>query len=210
MRIIWRMSRAWMLCGVLTAIVALTGPTAAQQSGLALARLTVPDATLPEDCRLLPYVPPTTQTAKLGTTTVIRPQAGNSGPFPANPWSGTDPKLVSTVRGSINGVGRSRPLPDVPLPGSGQPAVPSSERTDDVLEAYRAAYQFTDGFGVQVFAVTFKDAKLAAAPDSLSAMLNPPIASGHRLVRGATAIRVSASSENACYKAVVGYIESLK
>jgi len=88
--------------------------------------------------------------------------------------------------------------------------VSSPERTDDVLEAYRAAYQFTDGFGVQVFAVTFKDAKLAAAPESLSAMLNPPTVSGHRLVRGATAIRVSAPSENACFKAVVGYIESLR
>jgi hypothetical protein len=203
------MPRTLILCGAVIAIVALTGPMSAQQSGLALARLTVPDATLPDGCKLLLYVPPTTQIAQTGTTTRMSPRLANTYPFPANPWSGTDPKLEATVRGSINAGGGSRPLPDVPLPGPGRPTVSPTPPVDDILEAYRAAYMTTDG-PVQVSAVTFKDAKLAAAPESVSAMLNPPRGFSHRLVRGATAIRVSAPSENACAKAVLAHVESLK
>jgi hypothetical protein len=187
----------------------ITGGSA--QSGLALALLTVPEAKLPDGCKLMPYVPPATQVVQAGATTTIRPTFGNSHPFPGNPWSGTDPKLEATVRGSIDNTHARVVLTDVPISGSGRPAVSPPKPPDNILEAYRAAYVWAvDGHQVQVSAVTFNDVKLAAAPESLSALLNPPRQFSRRLVRGATAIRVSASSENACFKSVVAYVESLK
>jgi len=187
--------------------VSITGGSA--QSGLALTSLTVPDSSLPDGCTLKPYVPPTTTVEQVGATRVMKPNPGNSQPFPGNPWSGTDPKLEATVRGAIDAT-PAKPLKDVPLPWPGRPAVPPTP-ADNILEAYHAAYVWAvNGSQVQVSAVTFKDATLAAAPESLSAILSPPRQFSRRLVRGATAIQVSASSEHVCFKSVLAYVESLK
>jgi hypothetical protein len=68
-----------------------------------------------------------------------------------------------------------------------------------------------DGHQIQVFAVTFDDETLTAAPESLvlSATLNPPRGLTTRLVRGATVVRVSAPISVDCFGAVRAHIESL-
>ena len=81
---------------------------------------------------------------------------------------------------------------------------------DNILGAYHAAYVSWDGRQVEVFAVTFNDVKLTTAPESVSALLNPPRGLTTRLVRGATVIRVSGSTSTECFRAVRAHIESLK
>jgi len=155
-----------------------------------MSALTVPNPALPEGCGLVP------QDAR--------------SQFPANPWTGTDPKIVARVHQAIDAT-RVRPLPDLP-PRATQANAPSDpgKWAANIVEAYRAAYVSTDGRQVEVFAVTFNDAKLATAPESLSAMLNPPRGLTARRVRGATVVRVSAPEDAACFSAVRAHIESLR
>jgi hypothetical protein len=103
-----------------------------------------------------------------------------------------------------------RPLPDVPPTASRDAAAAELKWTDNILEAYHAAYTAVDGHQVEVFAVTFNDVTLATTPEPLSAILNPPRGFTKRMVRGATVVRVSAPTPTECFGAVRAYIESLK
>jgi len=192
------------------AVACLGGVIAAAstQSALSLSALTVPAASLPGGCALTPPpAPALAQVSGGGANSIqLSPRFG----FPTNPWSGTDRKIVAMVHRAIDGPEPVRPLPDLPPTASGGAAASERKWAENILEAYRAEYVSGDTGRVEVFAVTFSDAKLTVAPDSLSAVLNPPRETGHRIVRGATVVRVSVHTSAACFGAVRAHIESLK
>ena len=172
----------------------------------ALSALTVPAPALPDGCALtLPPAPSPAPVSRDGVTVINLPWSR----FPTNPWSGTDRATVAAVHRAID-ARPERPLPDLP-PEAWRGTTASVQKwAENILGAYHAAYAGMDGRQVEVFAVTFNDVKLTAAPESVSAMLNPPRGVTTRLVRGATVIRVSAPAATACFAAVRAHIESLK
>ena len=178
------------------------------QSGQALSALTVPAAALPGGCALTPTPAPNSVPVAGDGVTVIRGMAWSR--FPTNPWSGTDRKTVAAVHRAIDAP-PERLLPDLPPKESLDAAASELKWAENILGAYHAAYVSLGGSQVDVFAVTFNNVKLTAAPESMiSATLNPPRGFTTRLVRGATVIRVSAPTSMECFMAVRAYIESLK
>jgi hypothetical protein len=117
--------------------------------------------------------------------------------------------MVAAVHRAIDDAPR-KPLPDVPSTDARDMAASELKWSDNILEAYHAAYASSEGSRVEVLAVTFNDVKWTAAPESLSAMLNPPQGFTRRVVRGATVVRVSAPTSDECVRAVDGYVRSLK
>jgi len=117
--------------------------------------------------------------------------------------------IVAAVYRAIDRT-RVRLLPDLPPTVSRGAAAASLKAADNILEAYHAAYVSALGDRVEVFAVTFNDAMLAAAPESVSAMLNPPRGFTSRVVLGATVVQVSAPTSGDCARAVDSYVQSLK
>jgi hypothetical protein len=176
-----------------TIAFAFTVTNRSAQSTPALSALTVPAAALPDGCAL---------------TSAPAPSPARWSRFPTNPWSGMDRERVAAVHQAIDAT-PARPLPD--LPPTAWSDTPSEMKwAENILGAYRAAYVSADGRQVEVFAVQFNDVKLTTAPESIAAMLNPPRGLTARLVRGATVVRVSASTSSGCFGAVRAYIESLK
>jgi len=196
----------------ITVAVACVGGLVAgsRQSPPALSALTVPAALLPDGCALKPPPAPAPAPAQVLVGDGNRILASARFDFSTNPWSGTDRKIVAMVHRAIDGPAPVRPLPDLPPPKSGGAAAAERKLADNIVEAYRAEYASGDGGRVEVFAVTFNDPKLTVAPESMSAMLNPPRGMTTRVVRGATVVRVSASTSGMCFGAVRAHIESLK
>jgi hypothetical protein len=173
------------------------------QPGPSLNALTLPGEALSSDCALKQPAPRPGPSARAeGAIT----RSMEWFPFPTNPWSGTDRKLVAEVRMAIDGTPR---LPDGPPL---EPAAATAfllKLADNVVEAYRAVYVSADGSQVDVRAVRFNDDRLAQ-PEPLPGTRNPPRRFRSRLVRGATVVLVSAPSSNECVRAIDGYIRSLK
>jgi hypothetical protein len=197
---------AFLLAGALVADPARSGQT--------LSTLTVPAAALPSDCALTPPPAPNPAIVRGGVTVVRGTPPSQFPQFPTNPWTGTDRKTVAAIHMAIDAK-PARPLPDAPPTSSRDAADAELKWSDNILEAYHAAYTPVDGYQVEVFAVTFNDEKLTTSPESLSAMMSPrqPGQPGltTRLVRGATVVRLSAlHATTDCFGAVLHYIESLK
>src|SRR5678815_4993421 len=95
----------------MTIALLLTGSVVAgsAQTAQTLNALTVPAAALPSGCALTPPPPAPAPVTRGGVTS----SRGISLQFPANPWSGTDRRLVARIHKAIDGA-RERPLPDVP------------------------------------------------------------------------------------------------
>ena len=165
--------------------------------------LTVPGEALPSECALKqPVVRPVPSSRAEGTT--IR--SVEWPPFPTNPWSGTDRRLVTEVRKVIDGTPR---LQDGPPLDRADAAAFLLKLADNVLEAYRAAYVSADGSPVDVWAVRFNDDSLAN-PERRPGTMNSPRGFRSRLVQGATVVLVTAPSSNECVRAVDAYIRTLK
>jgi hypothetical protein len=163
---------------------------------------TVPPMALPNGCALKQPASKPVPIAGGGVTVI---QGGPSSPFPTNPWSGTDRRIVTTVREAIDGEPR---MPDGPPLEARDAAALELKLADNVLQAYHAAYASADGSQTEVFAVTFNDSTLAK-PEPLSATMNPSPEFRSRFVRGSTVVVVS-GSRSECFRAVKGYIRSLK
>jgi hypothetical protein len=189
----------------LTIAVLLAGSAVAgsTQTAPPLRALTVPSAALPSGCAITPPPDPLQATPRGGTIVIH-----STSLFPTNPWIGADRGIVAAIRAAVDGV-RTRPLPDVP-PEVVRDAAAERRWVENIREAYHAEYTAVGGSRVEVFAVTFTDAGLATAPEPLSAVLNWPRGPTRRIVRGATVIRVSASTSTACFDAVRAHVESLK
>jgi len=178
----------------------------AVQTAQTLSALTVPAAVLPSGCALTPPAPGPAPITRGGVTSI---RGTSPAPFPANPWSGTDRRLVTRVHTAIDGA-RQKPLPDRPPTVSSDAAAAELKWAENILEAYHAAYTTVDGHQVEVFAVKFNDVKLATTPEPLSAVLDPPRGPTQRIVRGATVARVSAPTSTECFGVVRTHIQSLK
>ena len=186
---------------LLVAFLLAGGVAGAERSGQTLSALTVPAAALPSGCALTQLAPRPAPIAR-GRVTVIHGAPWS--PFPTNPWSGTDRKIVTEVRKVIDGTPR---MPDGPPLEAREAAALELKLADNVLEAYHAVYASADGTRVEVFAVTFNDEALAK-PERLSETMNPPRGLRSRLVRGATVVVVSAPTAGECARTVESYIRS--
>jgi hypothetical protein len=182
-------------------IVQLTSAAHArrQQSpkSIALQDLTVPADRLTEDCQLK------TTTVNSGRGRIV----SEADPFPTNPWSGQDTRLVAMVRGFVDGVPE---VPDGPPLDRRQAAQYQLKYAESVRQAYQAQYIGPLGSAVHVFAVTFKDARLAQA-DASSGRARRARGATTRVVIGPTVVRVIArQGRSECFDMVNRHIESLK
>lgn len=192
-----RFLAAFLLVGVVVPGEAQFGPR--------LDALTMPNRALPSDCALKqPAAKPAPSSRAQGTVT----RSVEWSPFPTNPWSGTDRKLVTEVRQAIDGTPR---LPDGPPLEPRDAAVFLLKWADDVVDAYRAVYASSGGSEVGVWAVRFNDDNLAK-PEPPPGTIHPTRSRGFRsrLVLGATVVLVTAPASNECVRAIDGYIRSLK
>jgi len=184
------------------------------QSARTLEALTVPVTALPAGCALTKPVT-TAGPIDVAGAGMVGTNARPWSPRLPNPWVGTDRAIVADVRQAIDPAPRG--APDGPV-GPGSDVAFGSKWADDVVEAYHAAYTSAAPSDVEVFAVTFNDAKLATA-EPLAEMRRPLSRLADRIVRGPTVIRVSAytpmekaapAAVTACFGAVRDYIDSLK
>ncbi len=170
-----------------------------------LSALTVPDKTLPSGCRLKPLVPASAPVVRDGSVTVAAKPAF-SFPFPSNPWSGTDDRLIVTARSMVDG---SLQLPDAPPPSRAEASAIESRWVEDVVEAYRAEYLSAEQVVISVTAIRFNDAKLATTKPS-SAALHMSGGRADRLVVGAAVVVVQAGAKTNCFDAVDSYIRGMR
>jgi hypothetical protein len=185
-------------------LVGLVVPGEAQ-FGPTLDVLTMPNRALPSDCALKqPAAKPAPGPRAQGTVN----RSVEWSPFPTNPWSGTDRKLVAEVRRVIDGTPR---LPDGPPLEPRDTAVFLLKWADDIVDAHRAVYASSDGSEVGVWAVRFNHGNLAK-PEPPPGTIHPPRSRGFRsrLVLGATVVLVTAPASDECVRAIEGYIRSLK
>ncbi|MCC7043807.1 MAG: hypothetical protein IT183_08090 [Acidobacteria bacterium] len=194
----WRRTGYWLAAFLLVNSVA---GSAAQSSPRSLGALTVPAGALPVGCGLEPPADPSRGAVQAGS----RLWPGSGLLFPDNPWFGTDIRLAGAIRDSID--------PTLVAKPDGQSVDPSATsvsrgRHEDVREAYRAVYGASDGSRTHVEAVTFVAASFVKA-EPVSAMTNPPRGLSRRFVRDTTVVRVSATTPDACTRAIVSHIQSV-
>ena len=80
---------------------------------------------------------------------------------------------------------------------------------EDVVEAYRATYRLDDESLVTVAAIQFNDERLATAEPPFGTR---PVARGttSRIVLGPTVVQVSAAAGSDCFRAIDGYLRSVR
>ena len=167
------------------------------QSAPALSALTVPEASLPDGCRLGPQPPKPTPIVLADGKLIQR--LNLPGWFPTNPWYGTDDWLRVEVQKAI----------EPPAPGVQMPDGPPLERREasklawslkgHVVEAYRAEYKVAPDGLIRVQAVRYADTNRAA----------PEPQHENRIVRGATVILIG-GQPSPCLSAIQQYIKALK
>jgi len=178
-----------------------SGVAASGQPNAAFATLTVPTTALPAGCALEPAAAVAGASSQGGT---LRVWPGTSVVFPSNPWVGSDTRLMTAVHQAVD------PIPLAKPDGQAFAAsTPSRQPEDeDVREAYRAVYIGADETHTYVEGVRFGDAA-SVGPERVSALTDPPRGLSRRFVRGATVVRVSATSPDVCTGAILAYIQSL-
>ena len=194
------------LISIATAILLTSLDGTSAQTTSTLSALTVPESNLPADCRLRPYVPPTTTTVRDGRT-VLTSNGGSAHPFPDNPWTGSERRLLIHIRQMMDG--SMMRLPDAPPLSDREMAEMHSHLIAGVLEGYRATYVSGDDVLVHVTAIRFNDPKMATGStyrDYLGARRD-----GYdRIVNGPMVIAVVGNSQTDCFRAVAAHIRSLK
>jgi hypothetical protein len=187
-------------------IVILAGSSArGPAQTLSLASLTVPDKNLASGCRLKPLVPATTAVVR-DDRVVVAARPASSFPFPSNPWSGTDGRLVVTARSMVDG---SLQLPDAPPPSREEASAIENRWVENVVEAYRAEYLSAEQVVISVTAIRFNDAKLAMTKPA-SATLHMTGGRVDRLIVGAAVVVVQAGAKTNCFDAVDTYIRGMR
>jgi hypothetical protein len=196
----------WYAGLVVIGLAAWAGRAQAAQASVALTSLTVPESSLPDSCRLRPYVPAMSPVAKVGTTTVMKSNFRSPVPFPANPWIGTEHKLIVDLRTRVDGALR---FPDAPPPSTAELSSWEGRWVEHVVEGYHAVYDSADGF-VDVAAIRFDDPSLATATAPVSSLLRSSSVRSDRLVIGPVVVRVAEGRKTNCFEAVLAYIRMLR
>jgi hypothetical protein len=117
-----------------------------------------------------------------------------------NPWVGTDPALIATIREFM---GDMPQVPDAPL-SARQATIFRLKLATGVNEAYAAHYRAAGGELVRVYAVVFERPEDERARPDLSAR----IPDGVRLAIGSSNVVVRGKG-SACYDAVVDHVRSI-
>ena len=191
---------------VVVLIVAASIARASAQT-LSLASLTVPDKNLPSGCRLKPLVSATTAVVRDGRV-IVAAKPASSFPFPSNPWSGTDGRLVVTARSfDVDG---DLQLPDAPPPSRAEASAIESRWVEDVVEAYRAEYLSAEQIVISVTAIRFNDREAGDHEIRQGPALHMTGGRGDRLVVGAAAVVVQAGAKTNCFDAVDTYIRGMR
>ncbi|HKW00096.1 MAG TPA: hypothetical protein VJN96_09735 [Vicinamibacterales bacterium] len=173
------------------------------QTSVTLDALTVPDAKLPAGCRLHPPTPPPTRITH-GDTTTIKLAPAPYFPYPSNPWTGTDRRLVVESRKRIDPFG----VPDGPPPMLAERTKMEGAWVANVREGYHAGYLSADNTTVDVTAIKFDDATLVTTTRTLPDTHEPHDVSD-RVTLGAVVVVVRANSTTECFNAVDKHIKSI-
>lgn len=192
------------LLGICTAVAAtLATGGAAAQTGEALSRLTAPVQVLPSGCRVRPYEP-ARQTAANGAGSVVTANAGFFGPFPDNPWVGTDPRLLNILLGTD-----TLPVPDGPPPTVRELRAMQGHAVQHVREGYRAVYDSPDGSVIEVRAMRF-DAEQHVPQSQATPDQRPSRAIVDQFAIGVVVVHVTANPETGCSRAIDAYLRALR
>ena len=163
---------------------------AAAAPGAVMKDLTVPVERLPEGCAFAPRL-------RKGRN----PLQPTWGPFPANPWIGTEKGLMGLVR-QIMDLSRMT-IPDGPAPDAAGIERYIAGLTEGVEEAYAAIYEQDEKDVVMVHAVRY--AQPQPFPDP--APVWGPGVNSARISIGA--INVSVVGSGGCFSAVSEHVKSL-
>ena len=131
------------------------------QKSVTMQDLTVPNDRLPSGCGLKVIAPPSHEVIAAppgGTIRVTKPtpsmHPGGLNAVTANPWTGTDRRILAELRQRVDGYGQVR-LPDgPPLTGREQSAM-LLKFADGVEEGYAATYTQSGGRDLGGWAVRF-------------------------------------------------------
>lgn len=182
--------------GCATLVVLTTGMVSASTQGaLPLTRLTVPAIDLPDGCRVRPYVPAASPVAPAGDRMVVKSNPGSAYPFPANPWVGSDRRLLVHLLGPP-------PVPDAPPPSVAELGQWEAQWVRHVREGYRALYDVGDGRSVEVVALRFDDDGLPSTGWPSRAEL--------RIGNVVVMVRAPSGSRTRCAQAIEGHIRTLR
>jgi len=151
--------------------------------------LVVPQDKLPAGCSLAP------QSVSMGGNRVRRLWLG----VPANPWRGTDPSIIASIRSRMGGL---PPAPDGPPLSAGDARRYFLELSEGIDEGFVASYYMeSDGSLVTVHALTFADSNAGPGSNELSPR-------GHHLIwLGPTVAMLS--GDGRCFDAVEAHLRSL-
>jgi len=173
----------------------------AQEPPRPFADLTVPDARLPADCRLVPKPQPKQMPSGLWVTVF-----NGYIDFAANPWTGQEARNVAAIRELVDGTPR---LPDGPPLSRRQTSAYLADWYEEVEEAYLAKYAApVVEAPVYVAAIRFKDPSLAR-PTKPQGTMRSVTGAESRVVRGSTVVQVSSLAVTTCFEAVRDYVKSL-
>jgi hypothetical protein len=176
------------------AVLSASGLAQNNPRSLTLDSLTVPQHRLPPACRSAPA-----PSESIGSNR-IRGGLWSGLPISTNPWTGTDRRLIATIRERID-----PPLtPDGP-PLSGQEAARYSlQLADGIDEGYAAFYTQSDSEHIAVYALRFRDGGRNGDPLTTSRRFYPT-----RIELGRIVAWVS-GSVGPCLQAVEAHVRSLR
>lgn len=199
----------WHRTLVVVAFAACTA-TVFSQAKTPLASLTVPESQLPSGCRLRPNPPPRQDATQVGATTVVAARPMAAFPYPSNPWSGTDSRLLVQTRKRFDAPPSGG---DAPPPSAAELAAMRAQWIEHVVDGYRAVYEDSAHESVvEVAAIRFDDPSLATTSRSASQSVQRLLSGSAdgRFVKGDAVVRVDGNSKTDCFRAVDAYVRSVK
>ena len=190
-----------LLVPALAAILSVDDTARAAIQVSALTSLTAPTSDLPSGCRLRPITP-----SQKTTPPVVTAQPSSAFPYPSNPWSGTDRRLLLETREQMTR-SSSRPMP--PDPTLADIEAIRAQALEHVIEGYYAIYD-SDRGSVEVRAIRFDDPSAATPKPSVQDELNGVPRGGGPIVAGDITIQVNGDPKSDCFRAVDAYVRSAK
>jgi hypothetical protein len=156
--------------------------------------LTVPKERLPAGCGLAP--------APSGPLGGNRVQFGLRGGLPANPWTGTDRRIIASIRQVID---PPPPLPDAPLT-TREAARFFLEMADGVEEGYGAFYTQSEPQEIVVYALRFGGTEMPFHPPGDTRTSNGRTSAR---VEIGTVVAIVSGDGGECFQAIEAHLRSL-
>jgi hypothetical protein len=177
-------------------MVALTAgmppQSGARNAVVDIRQLTVPPVQLPAGCTLAP--------APSERLDEGRVRIGLWAGFPANPWSGSDRRVIASMRQAVTG-GSLPGEPDGPPMNDAERARYANRAADGVDEGYGAVYQQQDGALIVVRALRYEPASVP--------IVETPAGPGQRRVVIGAVLAVASGPSGPCFDAVQQHLGAL-